>query len=160
MLVTPRPQIRAAHQPSAGVHESYPRARTQHGSKSCRALADEFRVWTVLGDETYGHAWCLRGVTAGAWAQDQFGVGIQLSPKWPWGYRLGGKEDFVFGIFGRSECAKGALEHQWARVYPNPNPPACCWICFSGQWIREGPWAALATEEAGCASCCKPRSVM
>lgn len=45
-------------------------------------------------------------------------MGIQLSPKWPWGYRLGGKEDFVFGIFGRSECAKGALEHQWARANP------------------------------------------
>ena len=69
-------------------------------------------------------------------------MGIQLSPKWPWGYRLGGKEDFVFGIFGRSECAKGALEHQWARANPNPNPPTCCWNCSSGQWIREGPWAA------------------
>lgn len=125
-----RLQRQVVHQAIIGVHESDPRARTQHGSKSCRALADEFRAWTVLGNEYYRRAWCLRGVTAGARAQDQFAVGIQLSPKWPWGYRLGGKEDFVFGIFGRSECAKGALEHQWARANA---PPTYCWICFSGQ---------------------------
>ena len=46
--------------------------------------------------------------------QDQFGTGIQLSPKWPWGYLLGGKEDFVFGIFGRSNYARATLARRWA----------------------------------------------
>ena len=69
----------------------------------------------------------LQACLVAAGAQDQFGVGIQLSPKWPWGYRLGGKEDFVFGIFGRSECAKGALERQWARASA---PGKHCWFCF------------------------------
>ena len=46
--------------------------------------------------------------------QDQLGTGIQLSPKWPWGYLFGGKEDFVFGIFGRTNHAQAALERRWA----------------------------------------------
>ncbi|KAK9822355.1 hypothetical protein WJX81_000239 [Elliptochloris bilobata] len=52
-------------------------------------------------------------------ALDQFGTGIQLSPRWPWGYRLGGKEDFVFGMFGRSDYARAVLERQWAGRDPD-----------------------------------------
>lgn len=72
--------------------------------------------WQVSFGHGLNQEWKVTGMPGACGAQDQFGVGIQLSPKWPWGYLLGGKEDFVFGIFGRSECAKGALEHQWARA--------------------------------------------
>jgi hypothetical protein len=59
----------------------------------------------------------------GCRAQDQFGTGIQLSPKGPFGYRLGRvKEDFVFGIFGRSESARRVLEGRWAGALPAARP--------------------------------------
>lgn len=52
--------------------------------------------------------------------QDQFGTGVQLSPKWPWGYLFGGKEDFYFGIFGRTNHARAALARRWASARRPP----------------------------------------
>ena len=93
-------------------------------SRSCCCLCSLQGAWRLHGVLWHSqspctlldimHKWQVPTHPAQIPVQDQFGTGIQLSPKWPWGYLFGGKEDFVFGIFGRTDHARAALARRWA----------------------------------------------
>ena len=114
-------------------------------------------AWNLLGKVSDSRAWCLRGVTAGALCAGPVWGGHPAEPQVAVGLPPGRQGGLCVWHLWAQRVREGRAG---APVGTCERPPACWWNCVPGQWIRVGLWAALATEVAGCASSCKPWSVM